>query len=360
MSKPKMVLSIMTCLFALLLSGQIWANNQFNVSFSPDGGMFLAKNSDQITLWETKAGKLLKTFGSPKEDIYFDFAVFSANGKEVLLRNIQGELVWWNIASGKSHSVKMMKWLFVSSISRDRKTIATFGSSISKSSAFHGDMKFIHLYDTKTGKLTRKISIPDDDNKCLTFFPDDKLIAVTGINIKIISIKTGRVIKTIPKSLINFSCAVSPDKKSMLFNNSFEKAENGIWLEGLDGTKPKYPEKSSMDLFASTWSIGYSPNDPNIAFAAGLAAGKSGIMIIWDLRTGKVLQKFAHPFWLTNAAISPDGKTMLVQDATDTQVSIDIETGTVIRKYSTNSLKEKDSETAHYSPSVYNMHVLAR
>ena len=85
-------------------------------------------------------------------------------------------------------------------------------------------------------------------------------------------------------------------------------------------------------------AVGYSPADPDLAFAAGKnqqSDNKSnkGLLVMWNTKSGNIKQTLKTVNPLASAAFSADGKSILVQEANGFLTLFNIETGAVIRKY---------------------------
>lgn len=319
------------CLLLLILTSDTKADQLSDVSFSADGSRFLSRNRNKISVWETDTGKRLRTFETATTA--FKFAAFLPDGKTVLAVNYKAEMLWLDIESGEIKNKIQGKANYPYAISADGETVA-------HSSTPGKNEEVIELYDTRSGELKKSFRYASDLFICLSFFPDgEKLLAVGDDFISVISLKTEKIEKIFDVQMPIVNCAVSNRGDSILGSFSIGLAENTMHIYSLQ-KKQKYLEleKEYKGRMSDIGAVGYSPTDPDLAFAAGenwqtLYKAAKGSLIIWNTKTGKVKQNLTTVKPLASAAFSADGKTILVQEVNGCLTLFNTETGAAIRKY---------------------------
>ena len=320
------------CLLLLILISDTKADQLSDVSFSADGNKFLSRNRTKIKVWETDTGKLLRTFETATRA--FRFAAFLPDGKTVLAVNDKAEMLWLDIESEKIKNKIQAGGVYSYAISADGETVV-------HSSTPNKDEELIELYDTRNGELKKSFRYASDLFICLSFFPDGKkLLAVGDDFISVISLKTGKIEKIFDVQLPIANCVVSSRGDSFLSSFSIGLGENSHHIYSLQ-KKQKYLEleKEYKGRMSNIGAVGYSPTDPDLAFAAGENwqteyKAARGLLIIWNTKTGKVKRHLTTAKPLASAAFSADGKSILVQDLSENLTLFDLETGVVIRTYS--------------------------
>lgn len=112
---------------------------------------------------------------------------FTPNGKALivavhssarLLGPPFGEIQWWNLSNGKlirktSKDIRADGFVLALAFSHNGKTLAVGGGHVQGAS-------FVHLYDTRSWKLKRKMKAGGEYINSVAFSPDDKLLASVG------------------------------------------------------------------------------------------------------------------------------------------------------------------------------------
>jgi WD40 repeat protein len=103
-------------------------------------------------------------------------------------------------------------------------------------------------------------------------------------------------------------------------------------------------EKRYVKLFSEVNVAGYSSFNSDTAFLAGKSTdAKTGVLIIWNTKTGRAQKVLATEKEIIAAAFSPDGKNILYQDLAGKTILADVKTGKKIREYKVQSEPETNS-----------------
>ena len=314
----------------LFLISDTKADQLSDVSFSVNGDRFLSRNRNKISVWETDTGILLRTFETATTA--FKFAAFLPDGKTVFAVNYKAEMLWLDIETGESKNKISGKAVYPYAISADGETVA----SASNSSA---DGEIIELYDIRNGTLKKSFQYKLNGFVCLAFFPNDKKLLAVSNDMFIISLQEGKIEKSFDSRLPFLNCAVSTRGDSVLGSNPFGTTEINLQIYSLEKNRKYFRlEKEYKEQIGDIGAVGYSPNDPDLAFAAGTnrqTDGKSGkgLFVLWNIKSGKIKQTIKTVNPLASAALSADGENVLVQEISGHLTLFKLETGAVIRKY---------------------------
>lgn len=330
-------LSFFVSLFILSLAvashGAVKSHTQ--VVFSPDGKTFLVAGGNSITIWETDSGRKLHTFTMSS---YVGYTVFTPNGKTIFFSDIKN-LIWLNAETGKQlRIVPLTKASEYQAISPNGKTLAVRYWIEEPFNSVEQSSEIVKLYDAADGKLKKTFKYPPISTSCISFLPNNRDLLVVGKRkTLLISVKTGRVEKEFDSLEYAWSCGVSADGKAVAVGSGAPASPENDFVqiitvrgnEKYTGLDEKY-----ASLFELANSVGFSPVNPNTAYvASGVRAGKGGVLIVWDIKTGKVKQSYRSKLEIASADYSPDGKTILFNDISDKIFLLDVESGTIIREY---------------------------
>jgi len=319
------------CLLSLIITADIKANQLSDVSFSADGGKILSRYRNKINVWETRTGKLLRTFETETDG--FKYAAFLPGGKTIFSVNGKAEMLWLDVETGESKNKISGKTVYPYAISADGETIAH------ASTLKNNDEEIIEFYDTANGKLKKSFQYPSNFFACLAFSPNGEKLLAVGDNVSVISLKTGKIEKSFDLRLPILNCAVSARGDSVLGSTPVITSDDNLQIFSLQNNQ-KYsgPKKEANGQIGDIGAVGYSPADPDLAFAAGKnqqTDNKSdrGLLILWNTKSGNVKQTLKTVSPMASAAFSTDGKSILVQEVSGFLTLFNIETGAVIRKY---------------------------
>jgi WD40 repeat protein len=282
--------------------------------FTPDGSAFLAGGDGgpkgDIRMWQVATGKLLRQF-IPEGQPRLGGGLFLPDGKQLLSwYSSDRNLYFWDVATGKL--VRKLAGPGAGPV-----TVAV--SADSKRCLAGGNDNVIHLYDLETGKELDKLQGHGD--KCQgVFSPDGKTVLSYSPDktLRLWDANTGKLWHKLEGHQAACSGVFSPDSKQVLSFSADKTvrlwdASTGAALSALDGPTDEV-------TFASFLPAG----DKVVAW------GKDRRVRIWDARTGKLLNQYelgGKPGEAPNAALTPDGRRVLVSNYSKTVHLMDLETG---------------------------------
>lgn len=223
--------------------------------FTPDGnGLMLFSGADSIKVWDLIANRLRLTMEAfyPSND---RLNRFSSDGKKLLTVSKEGQLMYWNIETGKliSATGPLLK--------RPAKLVVSLGAT--EKTVLYG-LEGAHTFyesDLETGKLIRRFEGLADGLSFFSYSADKTIIASVGAQ----SLK--------------------------LWNT-----QNGSLLSESKRTRAKRPTCAAFDTMGSKAAIGYG----------------DGSVMIWDMSTGTpVLFSNRHRARIKAVSFSKDGRTIL-------------------------------------------------
>lgn len=329
---------------ATVLSGH--TDGIYSVAFSHDGTQALTTSKDKTSkLWDVKTGKLIKTFTGHTGSVYS--AVFSPDGKKVFTVSEDKTARKWDIATGKTLTTftghKYDVWTVA--FSSDGKRIVTTS-----------DDSTARIWDVESGNTLKILAAHTDEVMSAYFSPNGDRVLTASLDF------TARLWDTCGAILATFSHAnavgeavFSPDGTYVVTVSNDHTAK--VWdiagrTEGHMSSEQlarvnavAYPvfgkeiieEKSGPENMLDSqtrkmilWTNGegfisaaYSPDRKMIVAAAADSTAR-----IWDIATGKVMQKFSgHLNRINTAVLAPDSKSLVTASADSTARIWDVATG---------------------------------
>ncbi|HEY7154650.1 MAG TPA: WD40 repeat domain-containing protein [Gemmataceae bacterium] len=260
------------------------------VVFTPDGKTAIA--SDQhgnVVCWDVASGKEVRRL--EKWGGYFGSLALSPDGKVLAAGDNGGRLILWDVATGKRLPPGEL------SVRHDGIGQILFTPD-SRTLTLRGD-KTILLWDAVHKKTRHELKGHPSYVKCMALSPDGKTLASAGESdphIRLWDIASGKEkLRLAGDKSIEPSLAFSPDGKTLAVIGessplSFFDANTGKKL------------RTSKDPYVGLHAIQYAPDGKT------LAGIERGTLCILDAASGKRLRKFdaAAP----GISFSPDGKTI--------------------------------------------------
>jgi hypothetical protein len=244
--------------------------------FSPDNSMILSTSFDMTAiLWDAKTGEPLKTLIGHKNII--SSAVFSNDGTKILTASKDQTVRIWNVKTGKTQRILRghNAWVLTAKFSSDDSRIITSSAD-----------QTARIWDGKTSKEIVKLEGHTGWVNDAVFFANDTQVITTSSDSSIVrwDAFTGNQIKVI----VN---------------------KNNRWGEGQFTVSPD--EKSLLIT-------------PNVKYDMRLV----------DIKSGKILHKFANTNWARRASFNKYGNLILVTHFKDFAVIWDIDSDQPIHRLS--------------------------
>jgi WD40 repeat protein len=264
-----------------------------SVCFTTDGKGLITGRAGP-SLWEVATGKLLRRFGTYREQ--FNIVAVSPNGKMLAAGNTDGTIRLWSLDTGDELPpcrAEGKNWLLSVAFSPDGKVLASGG----------GD-GWIRLHEAATGKALRRWRAHPGTVFSVAFSPDGTTLVSGGSPgnaICLWDVATGKEVRRIAgheKDVI--SVAVSPDGKT-LASRSWDQTVR-LW----EAATGRQIHKLAGDV--GSWSyenVVFSPDGKTIA-----SEGENGTPRIWEVVSGKEVFRSERPHSSCKVAFSPDGKVL--------------------------------------------------
>jgi WD40 repeat protein len=270
-----------------------YSHRIFSVAFSPDGKTLASAGGSTVKLWDVPTGMELRSLTGHSGDPYS--VTFSPDGKTLASSSWNDIHLWDLAASGKLRSLTGHTDYISSMVfSGDGKKLAS-GS----------DDETIKLWDVTTGVQLRSITGHSDGINSLAFSPDGKMLASGSDDetIKLWDVATGEELRSIEgNSSFITSVAFSPDGKTLA--SASYSGPIKLW-----DMATSTEVRSLAGLYVGARAVVYSPD--GTLLASVLSRGfPGGIVAVWDLRTGKLLQNITYSEWVPSVVFSPDGEIL--------------------------------------------------
>jgi RNA polymerase sigma factor (sigma-70 family) len=281
--------------------------------WSPDGKLLVGFVPDNSTLeiWNTARGKRLRSWKAHEEYIWA--YELSADGKTLVTGGHDKAIRWWDVATGqqqremRGHPNAVGKL----TLSTDGRLLATLGET---GEPYYPWDNVIRIWDVAAGKERCQLAMPVMKRfrdyglgfNNLAFAQDGKTLVTTGQDdiLRFWGPHTGKELRRISignrTTLGNRAAAAlafTPDGKTLAVGT------NAIWLLDVESGRDIRTFGSHRDGIYAT-----ATGDGTTAFTAG----DEGIVVIWDLATGRERGRLAgHDERITSIAILDSGRRLL-------------------------------------------------
>jgi RNA polymerase sigma factor (sigma-70 family) len=278
-------------------------NASTTLKFSPDGKV-LAAAGDVTRLFDAASGKPLHRLAGPSS-----YLAFTPDSKTLLALHygFMPDVVFWDVSTGKERrrfTLEGGSSLFAHG-SADGKLLITRSWRQSK-----GDV--VAIWDTATGKVLRRwADLSDRGGHQVAFTPDGKAFALHSREaLQLFDSTTGKELRrfgspigTAGRTLQTPTFAFSADGSRVA---CLDAGNVSLW-ETATGRRLRRLKPPREEAF----TVALAPD------ADYLAAGAGETVLLWDLKSGKLLHTFRDrtlnmPTYLL--AFSPDGKTLAAGD----------------------------------------------
>lgn len=281
------------------------------VVFSPDAKKAITTSRDEpATIWDlSESAKPLELVGhfGPVND-----AAFSASGRWVFTSSSDGTARLWDVSTGQTITILSGHKGSVRRVlsSPDEKTVLTLGED--------GTAR---LWESAQGNSVLDLRHDRDSVNSAVFSPDGKLVLTAGADhtARIWDANTGLLITSIPHRSAVSNAVFSPDARFILTHDQYG---GFIW-----DVKGKLLAEASW----RTSGNAFSPDGKVVLVVHDRAE-------VRDTATNRMLLQLGLPptvrggFNAVNAMFAPDGKRILVEDATGALLIFDSATGAFVSR----------------------------
>lgn len=267
-----------------------------SVAFHPKSNYIAAGNVEMVTLWDSKAKKLIRRFGE-YQPTKVHALTFSPNGKSLLSGGEDKMARLWETTTGK----KLMSF----GPHKGPVTSAEFGfgGKLVVTAAPNDDVK---IWNTKTGALLLKFDKLPGISGQVSITRDGRTLATTHKDgtIKLLAVPSGNIMKTLGQAR-NPVTSVVLGPKGNTFATSSTHTGTVLWNV-----------KTGAPIFAATEkrpARARNTKDESLTFTPTgetlFSLNSSGYLTAQDVSSGRIILNFPHdPARSEHLAISPDGR----------------------------------------------------
>ncbi len=312
------------------------------IAFSPDGKTLAGGGkTGVVTLWDAATGKVSATLDGQGAAVWC--LVFSPQGGTLATAGTDGKVLLWDIPTGEVRTALEGQDSLVTAL-----TCLADGTAL-VSGAVDGS---IHRWDAVSPALA-ELSGPGDETRLVLFSPDGgqlvaagvgshvvvydlesgtqkyrfrqssnaysgdissdgKLLAVSGREILLANLETGKAIGSFGKGEPALrAVAFTPDAKTLVAGNDDGVIQ--VWDVATKRVKKTLPQQP-----LNIYDLAISPDGKTLATAMGdyKRRAESGEIKLWDLESGKPLQTLPdYSTWFYDVDFTPDGEQLIFSDS---------------------------------------------
>lgn len=277
----------------------------------------MAVTENTIMIWDAITGEKLLAF--PAHSNYINSISFSPDGKQFVTTSFDRKIKIWNVETGEE--MQNMKWK-MNSVSQD----AVFTPDGNEVVSGHVS-GLIKIWDAQTGEEIKEWKAHNSEIVSVAINPNGQRIVSTSTDatMKIWVLDSDNDANILANTNSHISSAqISPNKEDFVFISKGE-----VFLSVFNSkTGVKYGLNHHPYIV-----INYTFSPDGKLFAASSAADRDGTIIIWNTKTGKIVQSFdGHTNYISSISFSPDSKLVISSSWDHTTKVWDIETGEEIRQ----------------------------
>jgi WD40 repeat protein len=335
-----------------------------SLAFAGGSNTLAEVHSHHIRFWNIENGSVLRTISAPPQ---FDLAAITSDGR-LLIGNTHGVTKLWDLNTGSPLRTLTDANMVEIALSGDGKTVATLASRPNVMGLF--DKNTITIWSGETGAEIRTFK-EDTDVKTIALSQDGRILASGTVDqtVRLWNLSTGAALRTIKRS--SGCLAFNHDGSILAIGNegrglvgatkagtialidlaskndlrefkaqtetvlSIAFSSDGRMLaSGTNGDDVKLWNLTSGDALR-TLRGHYNPVN-SVVFSddnKALASGSSDIRL-WDLNSGRTVQRIKTSDLVSVLALSPDGSLLAVKGGDGNVIDLyDAKTGNRVRSF---------------------------
>ncbi|MGD9229948.1 MAG: caspase family protein [Desulfobacterales bacterium] len=269
-----------------------------SLDFSPDGKYIVSGGSDKsVRVWNIRSGKSVRTFSRHTNEVKF---VRFINGGKHIVSEGYDSLRIWDRSTGRE--IKVFK--------REPLSASCLALSPDGKKILDNNLNFVNLANGRTIKKMKESYLVINS---AAFSPDGaRVIAGSDKQLVLLDMGTGNRIRTFKghADIIN-TIASNPASARFMLSGS-QSGKLSLWdIER--GQKIRQFKEFLSQGSNKSQTVVFDPGDPPIKAVAFSPKGKyaisgynSGLILLWDIASGKVIKSFKEKCSLSTLAFSPD------------------------------------------------------
>jgi WD40 repeat protein len=289
-------------LFAVTQIAQIGKGEPARIAYSPDGKLFAVATSVGIYIYKVET---MEEFRFIETEARNDSIAFSPDGRTLAGGSDEPDNMvgLWMVSTGQLLHTLQGHTGRILSVAYDPS-----GQTLAPAS---GDGT-TRLWDVTTGKL---LSVDKEGGgSVVVFSPDGTLLADAGVNVRLLDVKTGELIRTFNGDVV----AISPNGRILASGASYGLGLDGktVWLWDISTGKLLRTIKGAEYVS----KLIFSPD-------GGMLAGSSDKVWLWNTNNGQLLRTIKGS---RDMAFSPNGQTLASIDNVGNVQLWDAKTGQLL------------------------------
>jgi RNA polymerase sigma factor (sigma-70 family) len=264
---------------------------------APDGRWLAGAGRESVCVWDTATGRRLHEFPSNGQSV-----ACSSDGKLIATPSRDGSLRVWDMTTGKQAAhlragpSEEAPWPI---FTPDGKGLVTL---------LDGQ---VYHWDLTEGQLRKKVALPIPAGYGLALAPDAQTLAITSRKgpTALWDLSTGKQRLKLEGELARggFGLAFSPDGKTLATNATDPYSDDDATTVALwDAKSGEFLRRFRLPTRAVS-ALRFTPDGHTL-----LTTGSEPLLRLWDAATGKpVLPRLAHADLIRSVAFTPDGRSLV-------------------------------------------------